>query len=43
MQTLIERERVRRVPESRVQHGAQKIKMKIRLPGRAVRYIELRR
>jgi hypothetical protein len=32
----IERER-ERVPESRVQHGAKKTEVKIRLPGRAVR------
>jgi hypothetical protein len=38
-----ERERVRRVPESRVQHGAKKTEVKIRLPGRAVRNTELRR
>jgi hypothetical protein len=37
------RDRVRRVPESRVQHGAKKTEVKIRLPGRAVRNTELRR
>jgi hypothetical protein len=31
------------VPESRVQHGAKKTELKIRLPGRAVRDNELRR
>jgi hypothetical protein len=34
MQT--QRDRVRRVPESRVQHGAKKTEVKIRLPERAV-------
>jgi hypothetical protein len=33
----------RRVPESRVQHGAKKTEVKVRLPGRAVRNTELRR
>jgi hypothetical protein len=35
--------RVRRVPESRVQYGAKKTEVKIRLPGRAVQNTELRR
>jgi hypothetical protein len=38
-----DRERERRVPVSRVQHGAKKTEMKIRLPRRAVRNTELRR
>jgi hypothetical protein len=39
MQTLIEG--VRRVPESRVYHGAKKTEVKVRLPGRAVRNTEV--
>jgi hypothetical protein len=36
-------EKVRRVPESRVQHEAKKTDVKIHLPRRAVRNTELRR
>jgi hypothetical protein len=35
------RHRVRRVPESRVQRGAKKSEVKIRLPGRAVQNTEI--
>jgi hypothetical protein len=42
-QMQIQIERVRRVPESRVQHGAKKAEVKIRLPGRAVWNTEFRR
>jgi hypothetical protein len=37
------RQRLRRVLESRVQHGAKKTEVKICLPGRAVQNTEQRR
>jgi hypothetical protein len=40
---LPQRERVRRVPESRVQHGAKETEVKILLPGRALLDTELRK
>jgi hypothetical protein len=36
-------QRIRRVPESRVQYGAKKTEVNIRLPGRAILITELRR